>query len=240
MTLKMWSELADACADLAGADLEPSREHYAKVVVLTGAGTEAFVAGADISQFTDVRPSGGGQDAYNKIVNGCYAAVAALPQPTIAAIRGACVGGGAGIAVSADIRIASSDARFGIPPARLGIGYPPEGVAALVQLVGPAWTKQLIYTADLIDAPTALRIGLINEMVEPESLDERVHQLAGTMAKRAPLSQRAAKVSVAAVFDADELAQARVWVTRCSESNDYTEGVAAFLEKRSARFGPHA
>lgn len=237
MTLKMWSELAAICADLTAADLgADGTPESARVVILTGAGTAAFVAGADISQFTSVRPAGRGQDSYNEIVNGCYQAVATLPQPTIASIHGACVGGGVGIAVSADIRIAASDAKFGVPPARLGIGYPPDGVAALVHLIGPAWTKQLIYTADLIDAHTALRIGLVNEVVPPEDLESRVGELASTMTRRAPLSQRSAKVSVEAAFRTELLPEAQRWVTRCADSADYIEGVAAFLEKRSPNF----
>lgn len=237
MTLKMWSELDSICGGLATADLEADgTKQSARVVIFTGAGTDAFVAGADISQFTSVRPAGRGQDSYNEIVNGCYEAVASLPQPTIASIHGACVGGGVGIAVSTDIRIAASDAKFGVPPARLGIGYPPEGVAALVRLIGPAWTKQLIYTADLIDAKTALQIGLVNEVVPPDDLQSRVSELAHTITRRAPLSQRSAKVSVAAAFSEERLPEAHRLVARCADSADYTEGVAAFLEKRSPNF----
>lgn len=237
MTLKMWNELASICAELAAADLgDDDTEEPARVVIFTGAGTGAFVAGADISQFTSVRPAGRGQDSYNETVNGCYRAVASLPQPTIASIHGACVGGGVGIAVSADIRIAASDAKFGLPPARLGIGYPPDGVAALVHLIGPAWTKQLIYTADLIDADTALRIGLVNEVVPPADLESRVGELATTMIRRAPLSQRSAKVSVEAAYRSELLPEAQRWVERCADSADYSEGVAAFLEKRSPKF----
>ncbi len=203
MTLSMWRDLRSACATIAVDDLavdDPGADAV-KAVVLTGAGTDAFVAGADISQFEEARNHPEDQSAYNATVNGSYADVAALPQPTVAKIRGACVGGGVGIAVSADIRIASTDAVFAVPPARLGIGYPPEGVASLVHLIGPAWTTQLLYTSDLVDAPTALRIGLVNEVVEPGDLDDRVDRLVSTIAARAPLSQRAAKLSVSAAYD---------------------------------------
>lgn len=231
MTLRMWSGLEAACAALA-SDEEPD----SRVVVLTGAG-DAFVAGADISQFAEARSHPEDQERYNAVVNGCYAAVAALPQPTIAKIRGSCAGGGVGIAVSADLRIAADDAVFMVPPARLGIGYPVDGVAALVHLVGPAWTKQLIYSGDPVDAPTALRIGLVNEVVPAGALDERVAELTTSIGERAPLSQRAAKVAVRAVYDPSLRSEADAWVNRCATSADYAEGIAAFMEKRRPRFG---
>jgi len=232
MTLNMWTELREICADIAARDLS---ENGDRVVVLTGEG-DAFVAGADISQFQHARSTPEDQDSYGATVNGAYSDVVALPQPTIAKVRGACVGGGAAIAVSADIRIAAADARFGVPPARLGIGYPPDGVAALVRLIGPAWARQLLYTGDLVDAETALRIGLVNEVVDVDELDARVAQLALSMTTRAPLSQRAANIAVEAFYDATKLDEAAAAVQRCSTSVDYHEGVAAFLEKRTARF----
>ena len=232
MTLKMWSELRDACQSIAATDLTADGD---RVVILTGEGP-AFVAGADISQFQQARTNPEDQASYGLTVNGAYADVAALAQPTIVKIRGACVGGGAAIAVSADIRIADTSARFGVPPARLGIGYPPEGVAALVRLVGPAWTRQLLYTGDLINADTALRIGLVNEVVEPEDLDGRVGELAASMSARAPLSQRAANVAVDAFYDPNRREEANEAAAQCAGSADYLEGVAAFLEKRPAQF----
>ena len=232
MTLQMWIELREACASVAATDLAVDGD---RVVILTGDGI-AFVAGADVSQFQQARTNPEDQASYGVAVNGAYADITALPQPTIAKVRGACVGGGAAIAVSADIRIADTTARFGVPPARLGIGYPPEGVSALVRLVGPAWTRQLLYTGDLIDAETALRIGLVNEVVEPDQLDVRVAELADSMSKRAPLSQRAANIAVDAFFAPELQAEAHEAAARCAVSSDYLEGVAAFLEKRSAQF----
>lgn len=232
MTLQMWAELREACSSIAATNLAQDGD---RVVVLVGDGS-AFVAGADISQFQQARTNPEDQESYGRTVNGAYADIAALPQPTIAKIRGACVGGGAAIAVSADIRIADTTARFGVPPARLGIGYPTEGVAALVRLVGPAWTRQLLYSGDLIDAATALRIGLVNEVVAPEELDDRVADLATSIAARAPLSQRAANIAVEAFFDNSRLPEAEVAAALCATSADYLEGVAAFLEKRPANF----
>ncbi len=232
MTLEMWAQLRRACAEVAASHLSDSGD---RVVVLTGHG-DAFVAGADVSQFQQARTTASDQEAYGATVNGAYADIAALPQPTIAKVRGACVGGGAAIAVSADIRIASDDARFGVPPARLGIGYPLEGVAALVELIGPAWTRQLLYTGDLIDAATALRIGLVNEVLPGDQLDHRVDELAHTIVARAPLSQQAAKLSVHAFYDPTHRPDAEAAIERCAHSADYAEGVAAFLAKRPAKF----
>ncbi len=232
MTLSMWSQLRTICADIAASDLADGGD---RVVVLTGEG-DSFVAGADISQFQQARATPGDQESYNATVNGAYSDIAALSQPSIAKVRGACVGGGTAIAVSADIRVAAQDARFGVPPARLGIGYPLDGVAALVRLIGPAWARQLLYTGDLIDAHTALHIGLVNEVVAPDELDDRVAVLARTISERAPLSQRAANLAVEAFYDERKIEAAEAAVERCAHSADYVEGVEAFLDKRPARF----
>lgn len=140
------------------------------------------------------------------------------------------------MALHADIRIAADDARFAVPPARLGIGYPQEALERLVQLVGAAQAKRLLFTADVVDAPTAERIGLIQEVVPKAQLDEHVADVARRIGRLAPLSHRATKASVAALSDPtllDAAAQAR---RRCYESADFREGIQAFLEKRRPTF----
>lgn len=229
MTLDMWLAVPDICADLeADGDV--------RVVVLRGAGNEAFVAGADISQFQQQKP--GGTD-YDRATGRAFGAIERLRKPVIAAIHGFCIGGGLAIAAAADLRFAADDARFGLPPARLGIGYSAAGTGALVDLVGPAVTKEIIYTADWYDAPTALRWGLVNDVLAKDELDDHVRSKATTIAARAPLSQLAAKLAVAdhlrdpADRKPDEVTAA---IEACSASEDYAEGVQAFMDKRSPAF----
>jgi enoyl-CoA hydratase/carnithine racemase len=165
--------------------------------------------------------------------------VADLAKPVIACIHGFCVGGGLALAVAADLRYAADDATFGLPPARLGLGYGAAGTGALVDLVGPAVIKEIIFTAELFDAATALRWGLINGMVPGEGLDDHVAGRAEVIAGRAPLSLRATKLAVADhLADPDPARAHRVAeaIDACAASEDYREGVAAFLDKRPPRF----
>jgi enoyl-CoA hydratase len=229
MTIDMWRAVPDVCAELAADD-------DIHVVVLRGAGETAFVAGADISQFEDREPSGEG---LGSATAEAFAAIEELPKPVVAMIRGFCIGGGLAIAVAADIRYAADDALFGLPPARLGIGYSPDGIGKLVDLVGPSITKEIIYTAEWYDAPTALRWGLINKVLPPDDLEDFVYDQAAIMATRAPLSQQAAKLAVADHLRdperrrPDEVAAA---VAACAASEDHAEGVRAFMEKRPPVF----
>ena len=229
MNLDMWESVPDRCQELADDD-------DIHVVVLRGAGETAFVAGADISQFEDRSPGGGG---YGGATGRAFAAIEELPKPVVALIHGFCIGGGLAIAAAADIRYAADDALFGLPPARLGIGYSPAGIGQLVDLLGPSVTKEIIYTAEWYDATTALRWGLVNKVLPKDELDDFVFDQAAIMATRAPLSQRAAKLAVAdhlrdpADRRADEVAAA---VAACSASEDFAEGVRAFMEKRPPVF----
>lgn len=228
MTLDMWRAMPSACDELAGHD-------QVRVVVLRGAGETAFVAGADISQFQESR-SGESSATYDQATAAAYGAIATLAKPTIAMIHGFCFGGGLAIALSADIRVAADDASFCLPPAKLGIGYPPDGVAAVVDVVGPAVAKEMLYTAGTYRADTALRWGLINHQYPKADLEPAVIAMAHEMASRAPLSQIAAKIAVAHRLghaSADDAARS---VQQCFTSEDYAEGVAAFLEKRAPQF----
>lgn len=229
MTIDMWDAVPERCGELAEDD-------DIHVVVLRGAGETAFVAGADITQFEERRPGGGG---YDEATSRAFAAIEGLPKPVVAMVHGFCIGGGLAIAAAADIRYAADDALFGLPPARLGIGYSPAGVGKLVDLLGPSVTKEIIYTAEWYDAMTALRWGLVNKVLPKADLDDFVFDQAAIMATRAPLSQRAAKLAVADHLRplehrrSDEVAAA---VAACEASEDYTEGVRAFMEKRPPVF----
>jgi len=231
MTKRMWEQIPGICAEI-------ERSSRIRVVVLRGAGNVAFVAGADISEFRDIRQGSGGV-RYDEMTAAATSALTNLPKPVVALIHGFCIGGGLALALSADIRYASHDAVFGLPPARLGIGYSSEGIGRLVDLIGPAATKELIFTADWIDADKACRWGLVNDVVPASDLDEMVATKVATMVSRAPLSQLAAKRAVANHLADDahrDEAAIQALVRRCIESADYQEGLAAYLEKRQPRF----
>lgn len=229
MTMDMWLAVPPACAELEDDD-------DIHTVVIRGAGEVAFVAGADISQFGDRRP---GAVGYDQATGDAFTAIELLAKPVIALIHGFCIGGGLAIAAAADIRYVADDAKFGLPPARLGIGYSAAGTGKLVDLLGPSVTKEIIFTAEWYDAETALRWGLANAVVPKHELDGYVARQVQTMAERAPLSQRAAKLAVADHLRPperrrpDEVTEA---IEACAASEDYAEGVAAFMEKRKPVF----
>ncbi len=231
MSLEMWRGLVEI---LDRFEADPT----VRAVVLTGAGPKAFVSGADISQFDSQRASASAQEEYDALTSAGRARLLAFPYPVIARIRGFCLGGGIGIALQADLRIAAEDAEFGIPAARLGLAYGAGMVRQLVALVGPAHARMLLYTGARIDAREAERIGLVNQTVRAEDLAGTVADLARTIAANAPLSVRAAKLTVAAAEApgrvADDAAEAAI--AACFDSNDYREGRAAFQEKRPPKF----
>ena len=225
MTWAMYQGLHDACEHVDADD-------RVCVLMLRGAGDRAFVAGTDISQFQAFSTA---EDVltYERMVSRTLGRLEATRKPTIAMIRGFCVGGGALIAAASDLRIAAQDAQFGIPVSRtLGNIVSTHGFALLVGLIGPARTKELLFTARLASAEEGKEIGLLNEVVPVEQLERRTLELADTIAQRAPLTLRAAKETVRRISehmrpeDFDDL------ILSCYMSEDFKEGVAAFLEKR--------
>ena len=206
-----------------------------RALIVRGAGDEAFGAGSDISEFP-TRRLGDQAEAYDSAEHDAWDALAAVPIPVIAAIHGPCMGGGIAMALHCDVRIAADDAKFSVPPARLGLAYPQDALGRLVDLVGSAQTKLLLYTARVIDAEEALRIGLVQEVVPKSELDEHVAKLATQISRLAPMTHRATKQSIDAIEDESLAAFATKLRRDCYASNDFREGVQAFLDKRHATF----
>ena len=230
---EMWELMPDYVHDLATDDA-------IRVVVLRGAGDQAFVAGADISQFKDRRRNMADEEEYRRISGRGQDALAALSKPLLAMIHGYCVGGGVSIAITCDIRLAADDARFGVPAARLGLGYHYHGMEKLMKLVGPAYTKEIFFTARTdFSAEDALRMGLVNQVVPRGELERFTRDYALTIARNAPLTLRSAKATVEQLVkpagDRD-LALLDKLIADCFNSQDYQEGVKAFSEKRRPQF----
>jgi enoyl-CoA hydratase len=230
MSVAMWDGLTAILDDFLADD-------GVRVVVLTGAGPKAFVSGADISQFDQQRASGNAQLEYDRLTSAGRAKLAAFPKPVIARIRGFCLGGGLGIAMQADIRIAAVDSEFGIPAAKLGIAYGYDMTRRLVSLVGPAHAAMMLYTGSRIDATEAARIGLINQVTNDEDLSQTVVDIARAIADNAPNSLRIGKMAIAEVQsltpDKEMIGAA---VASCFDTEDYKEGRRAFAEKRAPVF----
>jgi enoyl-CoA hydratase/carnithine racemase len=221
MTTQMWGELPPLLDRLAAAP-------DVRVVVLTGSG-ETFCAGADISTLTGWEPGAASPAMLAE------EAMVAFPKPIIAAIRGWCVGGGCQLAVVCDLRITEENTRFGITPAKIGVVYPALTTARLVELVGPATAKLLLFTGDFIDAEHALRVGLIDELVPAGGLEARVAALAGTLAGRSQLTLHATKDIIRAAATGQPLApRQRHWEEQGVA--ELAEGVAAFIERRQPQF----
>jgi enoyl-CoA hydratase len=232
MSVEMWDGMSAILDDFAA-------DKTIRVVVLTGAGDKAFVSGADISQFEKQRSNADAQKEYEKLTSSGRAKLAAFAKPVIARIQGFCMGGGLGIAMQADIRIASADSQFAIPAARLSIAYGFDMVRKLTDLVGPAQARLILYTGARLDAAEAARIGLVNRTTPAETLSADVLKIARAVAENAPLSIHASKLSVAAAMQdpADrDMAAVHAASVACFDSADYKEGRMAFMEKRSPVF----
>jgi enoyl-CoA hydratase len=232
ISFEMWQGISQAMADFATDDL-------VRVVVLSGAGKKAFSAGADISQFAEKRASRDGIEEYEHSAQKACDDLTDINKPTIAMIQGYCIGGGAGVALCCDIRIASDDARFGIPAARLGLAYGWDDVYPLVQLVGASFAKEILFTGRQFNAEEALNMGLVNRVVPRAELESCVDEYAGRIAANAPLTVRAAKQTIAETLKDPanrNPAAIQELVDRCFSSEDYVEGRKAFMEKRKPVF----
>jgi len=230
MTASMWAALPEV---LAGPAADPA----VRVLVVTGAGP-SFCAGADISDLLSGTDTADPMADVRRANLAAQAALRDFPKPTIAAIRGHCIGGGVEIATCCDFRFADPTGVFGVTPAKVGIVYTPASTRALLDLVGPATTKYLLFSGELLDAATALRTGLVDRLVEADALEAEVRRFVEVLASRSALTQRSTKQVVAALTaGADAEAVVAPWYRETIARGELAEGVAAFAERRPPRFG---
>jgi enoyl-CoA hydratase/carnithine racemase len=232
LSVDMW-EAVPTILDKAESD------DNVRMVVLSGEGGKAFISGADISQFSDMRAAEDAVQHYESMAEAALRGIYEFAKPTVACIRGYCIGGGVNVAISCDIRIASTNSVFSIPATRLGLGYRYSAMKNLTQLVGPGYAKDIFFTGRKLDAAEALRIGLVNRVAEPDGLDTLLGEYTTAMTTGAPLTIKAGKriiqevLKLPADFD-DEMC--RRLILDCFESEDYAEGRKAFMEKRKPVF----
>jgi len=210
-----------------------------RMVVFSGEGTKSFVSGADISQFEDMRAAKEAVKRYEQVAEAALQGIYEFGKPTVACIRGYCIGGGVNVAISCDIRVASTDSVFSVPATRLGLGYRFSAMKNLTDLVGPGYAKDIFFTARRLDAAEALRIGLVNRIAEPEGLEALLEEYTKTIATGAPLTIKAGKRIIREVLKPGsdiDMEMCRRLILDCFESEDYAEGRRAFMEKRKPVF----
>ena len=232
VTMAMWEALGDIVRDY-------EKDDAIRVIVLRGAGARAFVSGADISEFEEKRSSPETTRIYNQASGNANDALMHAGKPSIAMIRGCCIGGGVSVALSCDMRIAAEGATFGVPAARLGLGYEARGVRKLIDVVGPAFAKEIFFTARQFTAQEAVAMGLINRMVPDAQLEAYVQDYAGSIAANAPLTVASIKTIIGEMAkdeSARDMALCQQVVDRCFASEDYVEGRTAFMAKRNPIF----
>jgi enoyl-CoA hydratase len=232
VSLEMWEATTGALATFAEDD-------EVRVVVLTGAGGKAFVSGADISKFASERASLEATRAYDVKTAAAFNSIYEFPKPTIAMIRGYCIGGGVGLASCCDLRICSDNSRFAVPAAKLGLGYAYAGLKRLVDIVGQSFAKEIFYTARQFDAQEAYAMGLVNRVVPQADLEAYVRSITDMICANAPLTIKAAKFAIGEILKDEskrDVARVDKMVEACFGSNDYVEGRTGFMEKRKPAF----
>jgi enoyl-CoA hydratase len=210
-----------------------------RVIVVTGAGEKAFVSGADISEFETKRSAEDSIKVYDAAGEAAQRSLIEAAKPTIAMIRGICIGGGLAIALNTDLRICSANSVFAVPAARLGLGYKYPGIKRLVDVVGPAFAKEIFFSAGKFPAEDARIMGLVNRVVPEPELESTVRKLAGTIADNAPLTVKTAKMAINAALEDPErrrMTEIDAAIKACFASEDYIEGRRAFMEKRKPQF----
>ena len=232
LSVDMWEAVPELLA-------QAEADERIRLVVFSGAGGKAFASGADISQFEDMRAAREAVARYEAMTEAALTGIERCPKPTLACIRGWCIGGGLNVAIAYDIRIASSDAVFSVPAARLGLGYRYSAMKNLVDLIGPGAAKDLFFTWRRVGSDEARALGLVSRVCAPEALDALLAEYTGALADNAPLTVRAAKAITAEILKASpdaNLERCRELIGDCFASEDYAEGRRAFMEKRRPVF----
>jgi enoyl-CoA hydratase len=230
VSVGMWQAVPGVLEDFAA---DPA----IRVVVLAGAGDKAFVSGADISQFESQRSTPEAVQRYEELGDAAQSKLQNFDKPTIAMIRGYCIGGGVNIAAACDLRIAADDARFSIPAARMGLGYRASSMKKLVDIVGAAYAREIMITARQFSAAEAKEIGLVHRVASVPELEKLTREYCEAIAANAPLTMRAAKRIIREVLKSDfDAPLCNAWVKECFDSADYKEGRTAFMEKRKPVF----
>lgn len=231
LSLDMWQGIPDIIERF-------DADTTVRCIVVTGAGHEAFAAGADISEFDDRRATEEGAKSYDQATHDATSSVANCAKPVVAAVRGFCFGGGMALAMACDLRLASDDAKFCIPAAKLGVGYSYGGTAALVARLGAAVAAEVLFTARIYSAHDALMKGIIHAVSPVGDFDNVLKGYVASLAANAPLTIKAAKSAIRAIISGEpgERHAAERNITACMTSEDYREGRRAFLEKRKPSF----
>jgi enoyl-CoA hydratase len=230
---EVWRRLAVEANALA-------QDPEVRVLIIRGAGNQAFISGADVAEFPALRANAELTAEYDSLANTALQALMNAPQPVIAMINGVCFGGGVLLALTCDLRFADEDAKFAIPAGKLGLAYPFEmGVQRLVKIAGPAQAADILFSGRTFDAREALALGLLNRILPGAELENFTREYALKMAESAPLSLAAHKLEIQQALSGDsekDVGRAEEAVRSCLNSADYQEGIAAFLEKRKPRF----
>ena len=227
-----WQSLA---ASFENLDADPG----VRVVVLTGAGDRAFCAGNDISEFAEKRSTPDQIEIYDAVTTHAFEVIRRIEKPLVARVQGSAVGGGFELMQLCDLRIAGAGARFAMTPARLGLGYTLDDVQSLVDRIGAAAAREMLFTGRLFDAAEAERMGFVNRVVPDTELDATVDACAEEIAANAPLSIRAIKVAIGEALKSPadrDRARCDALAAACNASEDYREGQRAFAERRSPEF----
>lgn len=232
VSLKMWQDAASALERFADDDA-------IRVVILRGAGEKSFASGADISEFDAVRSDAQAAAIYDDSLNRFWKALSDLPKPTIAMIRGYCIGGGLNIAACCDLRFCGESSKFAVPAAKLGLGYGASTLRRLMALVGPQFALEILLTARHFTASEAMQMGLVNRVLPDAEVETYVRDIVKSIAQNAPLTMRAAKRVIHELLKdakSQDLAAGEALVKECFDSEDYREGRIAFREKRKPVF----